>query len=594
MDSPRSLEACRQLGIIPSELYFQDFETFVKLNPEIIGLPKEIQKMRFENIDNYRKETIQMVIDQREKIINNLKYPETQENTKINSNASVNNTNIYDNNTVGNENSGNLDEKQIPIFNLDEQLNSIIEKEKKNLEKLKRRQKNEIEAEIETKIKSEMIRQKAQLKEIKIQKLNQKIQEKFLDLAKKEEQKRLEKERRRKEDLEQKIKKLEEQNKIKHELEEKRLKEIKESLEKERNEEAKKKQEEKMKFEKRREAALNHQREIQLENEEKQKLSEIKEKERQQMKEYKRKEKIMEQLKQKEEYEKRLVHNKQNVEEVLENIRQSIENKHITTMKRFNEIMEERESKLKMKQDMNKKKNEEVHLKLEQNRLLQEKRNEEILQKQKLFEENAIKFGKLKIQKIMEKSRSQHNLYLENKKRRNLSIKQQEEKYYKISKEFEEKQEKVNNEKIKKLYALSVKQEEDFLKQYKKKQSIIRLDRINKYRTEKRTEELMEKEQKIEDFKKKKKELIDNKAKLTGSMEKEKQELIHRFESAFKRKAQIDAEIVKELFPEDEELYNRIKKLTDKMNESNKTIYEQSNRNSVINEEEKREAEKED
>ena len=594
MDSPRSLEACRQLGIIPSELYFQDFETFVKLNPEIIGLPKEIQKMRFENIDNYRKETIQMVIDQREKIINNLKYPETQENTKINSNASVNNTNIYDNNTVGNENSGNLDEKQIPIFNLDEQLNSIIEKEKKNLEKLKRRQKNEIEAEIETKIKSEMIRQKAQLKEIKIQKLNQKIQEKFLDLAKKEEQKRLEKERRRKEDLEQKIKKLEEQNKIKHELEEKRLKEMKESLEKERNEEAKKKQEEKMKFEKRREAALNHQREIQLENEEKQKLSEIKEKERQQMKEYKKKEKIMEQLKQKEEYEKRLVHNKQNVEEVLENIRQSIENKHITTMKRFNEIMEERENKLKMKQDMNKKKNEEVHLKLEQNRLLQEKRNEEILQKQKLFEENAIKFGKLKIQKIMEKSRSQHNLYLENKKRRNLSIKQQEEKYYKINKEFEEKQEKVNNEKIKKLYALSVKQEEDFLKQYKKKQSIIRLDRINKYRTEKRTEELMEKEQKIEDFKKKKKELIDNKAKLTGSMEKEKQELIHRFESAFKRKAQIDAEIVKELFPEDEELYNRIKKLTDKMNESNKTIYEQSNRNSVINEEEKKETEKDD
>ena len=46
INSPRSLEACRQLGIIPNELYFQDFETYVKMNPEVIALPKEIQKIR--------------------------------------------------------------------------------------------------------------------------------------------------------------------------------------------------------------------------------------------------------------------------------------------------------------------------------------------------------------------------------------------------------------------------------------------------------------------------------------------------------------------------------------------------------------------
>ena len=58
MNSPRSLEACRQLGILPEELYFQDMETYIKMNPEVIGLPKDIQKIRFDNIDNYRKETI--------------------------------------------------------------------------------------------------------------------------------------------------------------------------------------------------------------------------------------------------------------------------------------------------------------------------------------------------------------------------------------------------------------------------------------------------------------------------------------------------------------------------------------------------------
>ena len=46
INSPRSLEACRQLGIIPNELYFQDFETYVKMNPEVIAFPKEIQKIR--------------------------------------------------------------------------------------------------------------------------------------------------------------------------------------------------------------------------------------------------------------------------------------------------------------------------------------------------------------------------------------------------------------------------------------------------------------------------------------------------------------------------------------------------------------------
>jgi hypothetical protein len=261
------------------------------------------------------------------------------------------------------------------------------------------------------------------------------------------------------------------------------------------------------------------------------------------------------------------------------------------TLKRFNEIMEERENKVKERQEKNKKKSEEIHNKIIQNKLILEKRNEEILKKQKIFEENAIKNERIKFLKIMEKSKSQHTLYLENKKRRTLGIKHMEEKYEKINKDMEEKQEKLNNDKMKKLYDLSIKQEDEYLKQYKKKQAIMRLDRINKYKTEKRTEELWEKEQKIEDFKKKKRELIDNKTKLTGDMEKEKQQLIVKFESAFKKKNQINAEIVKDLFPEDEELYNRIKKMTDKINDINELVYGQ-NASKTIGSEDKKDDEK--
>ena len=206
MNSPRSLEACRQLGIIPNELYFQDFETYIKLNPEVIALPKDFQKMRFENIDNYRRETIKMVIEQREKIINN--QNEIQRNNDYSENLNTYNNitptkiNIEMNTNTNNDLNGttNMEEKQLPIYNLDEQLNSMLEKEKKNIEKLKRRQKNEIETELENKIKSVMIRQKAELKEKRIQQLNEKLQEKLEDQARKEEQKRIEKEKRREED----------------------------------------------------------------------------------------------------------------------------------------------------------------------------------------------------------------------------------------------------------------------------------------------------------------------------------------------------------------------------------------------------------
>ena len=158
---------------------------------------------------------------------------------------------------------------------------------------------------------------------------------------------------------------------------------------------------------------------------------------------------------------------------------------------------------------------------------------------------------------------------------------------------MEEKQEKLDKEKLKKLYDTSIKQEDEFIKQYQKKQSIIRLERINRYKTEKRLEELNEKEQKIEEFKKKKMELIENKAKLTGDMEKEKQNLINKFENTFKKKSQIDAQIVRELFPEDEELYNRIKKMTDKMYKTGVSFNNKSKLNDTDNKIKEKEAIKE-
>ena len=291
--------------------------------------------------------------------------------------------------------------------------------------------------------------------------------------------------------------------------------------------------------------------------------------------------------------EKRLFQSKQTVEENLEKIRQSIEFKHLMTLRRFNNIMEERENNLKKQQEKNKKKYEEIQSQIEKMNKQREKKNQETLRRQKKLELKAIKNEKLRMDKIMEKSKSQQTLYMQTKNRRTLGIKKMEEKFEKMNKEMEEKQEKLDKEKLKKLYDTSIKQEEDFIKQYQKKQSIIRLERINRYKTEKRLEELNEKEQKIEEFKKKKMELIENKAKLTGDMEKEKQNLINKFENTFKKKSQIDAQIVRELFPEDEELYNRIKKMTDKMYKTGVSFNNKSKLNDTDNKIKEKEAIKE-
>ena len=67
-----------------------------------------------------------------------------------------------------------------------------------------------------------------------------------------------------------------------------------------------------------------------------------------------------------EEYAERLNKSKLKVEENLENIRLQLEQKQQKTLKRFNELMAEREKLLNNKKEENKKKYMEIHQQLEQ------------------------------------------------------------------------------------------------------------------------------------------------------------------------------------------------------------------------------------
>jgi len=46
IDSPRSLQACEELGILPEELFHVNFEDFVKSHPEMVNLSKSVLNLR--------------------------------------------------------------------------------------------------------------------------------------------------------------------------------------------------------------------------------------------------------------------------------------------------------------------------------------------------------------------------------------------------------------------------------------------------------------------------------------------------------------------------------------------------------------------
>ena len=69
LTSPRSLEACKRLGILPQELYYQNFNEYYNSHPELMVLSKEIQKIRYDHVEKIRQDSIELIKEKRLEII---------------------------------------------------------------------------------------------------------------------------------------------------------------------------------------------------------------------------------------------------------------------------------------------------------------------------------------------------------------------------------------------------------------------------------------------------------------------------------------------------------------------------------------------
>ena len=184
INSPRSIQACKELGIIPSELYKLSMEEYKNKFGIPINTDQKMLKLRYDGYERFRKESISLVVKRREVIISKEKERKIKEKNFKKSKT--------DNNYVF------------------KSLDKIKEGEKKTFENIKIQQRKNIKSMIKSQIKEELYKKKEQKKEW----IQQKREE---QLKKEREENKINSKKSEIEAIERR-KKIEEKNKEREEL----------------------------------------------------------------------------------------------------------------------------------------------------------------------------------------------------------------------------------------------------------------------------------------------------------------------------------------------------------------------------------------
>ena len=181
INSPRSLRACEQLGVDPLELYQLTTEKFKEKYPELINANEKLFQIRYEAEEKFREETIKQVKEGRKKIIaeESKKKEETSKEMKK-SNSKLNNNNNEE---------------------VDKKWEKILEKEKRAIEKVQKKQRQNIESLIEGQINKELMIKVNEAKEIINKKKEEENEKNLIEKRKLEEKERQEKEKKKEENL---------------------------------------------------------------------------------------------------------------------------------------------------------------------------------------------------------------------------------------------------------------------------------------------------------------------------------------------------------------------------------------------------------
>ena len=536
-DSPRSLKACEELGILPKELYHKDLQEFIRDNPDMINLSREILSIRFNNIEKYRHRLISEVKEKRKSIIK--KMNDIQRKSKTN-NRMINEDDIMEN-----------------------EINEIMKRGAKTLEKIRQQQKNIIEAQIESKIKKEMLKIKSDKKEIKIRELNEKIKETKKLKSMIEKQKLKEKEEIRQKTIEKNLREKEKKYEERNRAEEKRVKYFQEMQEKNQMDLIFRRTQNFQLLEKKKEKILDKLKELDKKNKEREDKNLKREKEMEEHIKKERAERMLYNEKKEREYKEKIKKNKLEKMNNIEALRKLLDIKEEKTLIRLSGLITKRHKNLQAQKIRYEQKLKSVGDSIRKSKDEIQKRNHRILEHQLQIDFNVSKMEKKKNEKILERAKSQNYLFLNSLKQRENNIIQMQSKFNELYKKSLYKNEKLKEEKIEQMKYRTIKNEKDFIKYYEIQHNLIRLNRINNYKNKKKLEESTQKEKKIVMHKIRKQDLIHKNLLLGNSIEKEKVKLMEEFDKALLKNQEINSDLIKKLFPDDTKFCDKIKQMTD-------------------------------
>ena len=553
LNSPRSLEVCKTNGIQPYELYYIDYKEYLSKHPEISSLPEDIKRYRFNLLERLRLKTIKMIKEKRKELINikDDKLREESEEYKTSRKKWTDKFRIK------------LNESEYHAGNktFSEKMSSMIQKERANINKIKKKQKQNIEYMIESQMKAELINNKNIEKDKKVKENKEKKKKEFADKGLINKKIFEEKKQRRINIIDEMMKKRVYKISTKHDKLNKKRNEMLQEKKKQRDILIQKRNEELIKV-------SNHRSQLDIfRQEQEKKLIEQKLNNEEKEKRLIERVKTLQQKKKEMNYKKReksvelLQKNHEKKEEQLYQLIQKINKKHEENYKRLQAYYKEMEIKNKKLKSINTKKrsNQEHLLKsVEEKRQkkIEDYYNDNIKKEQNVFISRLIKKQRLLYQKMHE----DEFLELVQSHKRQIEIKNKKKKDD-LENRMEEMDLRITSYKKEEEHKSLKKLQESYVKQIEKEFVNKRIKRMKEYKFELKEKEIEEKEKRLELMKSEKLKYQNQKKKLNIDLQNEKDDLKNKFNKLVKGKAKIDVEIVKQLYPEDSELYRKIKNM---------------------------------
>ena len=564
LNSPRTLKACRTNGVIPEELYHIDYKQYLSVHPEISSLPEEIKRYRFNLLEKLRLKKIKLVKDKRTELINSIrlnKLHDSYENKTARRKWRHNMNNLYDPGNAGN-------------MTFSEKMSLLMRKERHNIDKIKQKQKQNIEYMIESQMKAELINYKNIEKDRRVKENKEKKKKEVTIKGIINRRIREEKKQKRLINVEEMMKRRVDKISTKHEKIEKKRNEMIEEKKKKRDKLLQKRTEELIKI-------SNHRSQLDIFRQEQEKKL-IEQKLNNEEKEKKFFERIQNIQKQRKEQNfkkheksvKLIQKNHEKKEEQIFQLIQKINKKHEDNFKRLQEFYKEIEIRNRKLKAINIKKrsNQETLLKsVEEKR---QKKLEDYYQDNMRKEQNIFITKMRKAQKVLNrKIHEEEYLELVQDHKHQIELKSKK-KMDDLQNKMEELDQRITNYKKEEEFKSLKKLQESYVKQIEKEFENQRIKRIKEYKFELKEKELEEKDKRIELMKSEKIKFLNEKKKLNIELQNEKTDLMNRYNKLVKGKSKIDSEIIRQLYPEDISLYNKIKNM--------QTIYRIGNMSKIV------------